>query len=125
MAVEVIFPKVDMDMEQGSISKWHVKDGDTVKKGQAVFEIETDKSAMEIEAPADGVIKLSEVKVGASVNIGTVVAMIYAAGEEAQGFTSLSTVIPANAVSRDSTHSTTESLVSRVRGNDETERDGS
>jgi pyruvate dehydrogenase E2 component (dihydrolipoamide acetyltransferase) len=86
MAVEVIFPKVDMDMDKGSISKWHVKDGDKVKKGQAVFEIETDKSAMEIEAPADGVIKLSDVKEGASVNIGTVVAMIYAAGEAAQSF---------------------------------------
>jgi pyruvate dehydrogenase E2 component (dihydrolipoamide acetyltransferase) len=86
MAVEVIFPKVDMDMDQGSISKWHVSDGDTVKKGQAVFEIETDKSAMEIEAPADGVIKLSDVKEGASVAIGTVVAMIYAAGETAQAF---------------------------------------
>jgi pyruvate dehydrogenase E2 component (dihydrolipoamide acetyltransferase) len=87
MAVEVIFPKVDMDMDKGSISKWHVKDGETVKKGQAVFEIETDKSAMEIEAPADGVIKLSDVKEGASVDIGTVVAMIYAAGETAQSFT--------------------------------------
>lgn len=86
MAVEVIFPKVDMDMDQGSISKWHVEDGDTVKKGQAVFEIETDKSAMEIEAPSDGVIKLSDVKEGASVNIGTVVAMIYAAGETAKPF---------------------------------------
>jgi pyruvate dehydrogenase E2 component (dihydrolipoamide acetyltransferase) len=90
MAVEVIFPKVDMDMDHGSISKWHVKDGDTVQKGQAVFEIETDKSAMEIESPGDGIIKLSDVKEGASVAIGTVVAMIYAAGEEAQTFTPLS-----------------------------------
>jgi pyruvate dehydrogenase E2 component (dihydrolipoamide acetyltransferase) len=96
MAVEVIFPKVDMDMDHGTISKWHVKDGDTVKKGQAVFEIETDKSAMEIEAPADGVIKLSDVKEGAAVAIGTVVAMIYAAGETAQTFTN-SPVTPAKA----------------------------
>ncbi len=96
MAVEVIFPKVDMDMDKGSISKWHVKDGDTVKKGQAVFEIETDKSAMEIEAPADGVIKVSEVAEGASVNIGTVVAMIYGSGETAQSFSS-SSVTPAKA----------------------------
>jgi pyruvate dehydrogenase E2 component (dihydrolipoamide acetyltransferase) len=81
MAVEVIFPKVDMDMDHGTISKWHVKDGDTVKKGQAVFEIETDKSAMEIESPGEGVIKLSGVKDGEKVAIGTVVAMIYAAGE--------------------------------------------
>ncbi len=97
MAVEVIFPKVDMDMDHGSISKWHVKDGDTVKKGQAVFEIETDKSAMEIESPGEGVIKLSGVKDGEQVAIGTVVAMIYAAGEVAKGF-EISLVVPPQAV---------------------------
>ena len=86
MAVEVILPKVDMDMDTGSISKWHVKDGETVKKGQAVFEIETDKSAMEIESPADGVIKISSAKEGEAIAIGTVVAMIYGAGEEAKAF---------------------------------------
>jgi pyruvate dehydrogenase E2 component (dihydrolipoamide acetyltransferase) len=85
MAVEVIFPKVDMDMDHGTISKWHVKDGDQVKKGQAVFEIETDKSAMEIESPGEGVIKLSGVKDGEKVAIGTVVAMIYATGETVKG----------------------------------------
>ena len=89
MAVEVIFPKVDMDMDHGTISKWHVKDGDTVKKGQAVFEIETDKSAMEIESPGDGVIKLSGVKDGEKVAIGTVVAMIYGSGEEGKAFSSV------------------------------------
>ena len=90
MAVEVIFPKVDMDMDQGSISKWHVKDGDTVKKGQAVFEIETDKSAMEIEAPGDGVIKLSGITEGSSVNIGTIVAMIFGEGEAVKNFSNSS-----------------------------------
>jgi pyruvate dehydrogenase E2 component (dihydrolipoamide acetyltransferase) len=120
MAVEVIFPKVDMDMDKGSISKWHVKDGDIVKKGQAVFEIETDKSAMEIEAPADGVIKVSDVKEGASVNIGTVVAMIYGVGETAQDFASSPSpsVIPAKAGTQLSSETPTISLDSRLRGND-------
>lgn len=84
MAVEVILPKVDMDMDTGTISKWHVKDGDTVKKGQAVFEIETDKSAMEIESPGDGVIRISNVKENEPIAIGTIVAMIYGAGEAVQ-----------------------------------------
>ena len=57
MATEVILPKVDMDMSTGIISKWHVKNDETVKKGQVLFEMETDKSAIEIDAPADGVIK--------------------------------------------------------------------
>jgi len=56
MAVEVILPRVDMDMVQAKISKWHVKEGDAVKAGAALFEIETDKAAMEIEAPASGIV---------------------------------------------------------------------
>jgi pyruvate dehydrogenase E2 component (dihydrolipoamide acetyltransferase) len=120
MAVEVIFPKVDMDMDHGTISKWHVRDGDTVKKGQAVFEIETDKSAMEIESPGAGVIKLSDVKEGVSVAIGTVVAMIYAAGEAAKNFSSSSTptVIPAVTGIEPSSNAPAPSLDSRVSGND-------
>jgi pyruvate/2-oxoglutarate dehydrogenase complex dihydrolipoamide acyltransferase (E2) component len=49
MPVEVILPKVDMDMTTGIISKWHVKNGDAVLKGAVLFEMETDKSAIEIE----------------------------------------------------------------------------
>lgn len=97
MAIEVILPKVDMDMDHGSISKWHVRDGDTVKKGQAVFEIETDKSAMEIESPGDGVIKIANVNEGEAIAIGTVVAMIYGAGEAVKAFAASPTVTPAKA----------------------------
>jgi hypothetical protein len=57
MAVEVILPKVDMDMATGKISKWHVGEGERVAKGAVLFEIETDKAAMEIEAPADGILR--------------------------------------------------------------------
>lgn len=86
MATEVILPKVDMDMATGIIAGWHVEDGATVKKGQAIFDIETDKAAMEIEAPADGVIKLGGAKKGDVIAIGAVVAMIYAAGETPAAF---------------------------------------
>jgi pyruvate dehydrogenase E2 component (dihydrolipoamide acetyltransferase) len=86
MATEVILPKVDMDMSTGTIATWHVQDGATVKKGQAIFDIETDKAAMEIEAPADGVIKLGGAKKGDVLPIGAVVAMIYGAGEAPQAF---------------------------------------
>lgn len=86
MAVKVILPKVDMDMDSGTISKWHVADGAAVKKGQPIFDIETDKAAMEIEAPEDGVIRIGNAREGTAVPIGTVVAMIYAAGEDAKDF---------------------------------------
>jgi pyruvate dehydrogenase E2 component (dihydrolipoamide acetyltransferase) len=81
MPVEVILPKVDMDMETGKISTWHVKDGDTVKKGQPLFEIETDKAAMEIEAPADGVVS-SLAPVATDIPVGKAVAFILAPGEK-------------------------------------------
>jgi pyruvate dehydrogenase E2 component (dihydrolipoamide acetyltransferase) len=93
MATEVILPKVDMDMATGTISKWLVADGDTVKKGQVIFEIETDKSAMEIDAPADGVIKLGDAKAGSVLPIGAVVAMIFATGEKVTAIASASAVL--------------------------------
>lgn len=81
MAVEVILPRVDMDMATGKISKWHHKDGDKVAKGAALFEIETDKAAMEIDSPADGILRNIIVSEGASAPVGTAVAWIYAEGE--------------------------------------------
>jgi pyruvate dehydrogenase E2 component (dihydrolipoamide acetyltransferase) len=81
MAVEVILPRVDMDMAAGKISKWHVKDGDKVSKGAALFEIETDKAAMEIDAPADGILRNIVVPEGGTAPVGSAVAYIYAEGE--------------------------------------------
>lgn len=83
MAVEVILPRVDMDMATGKISKWHVKDGEKVAKGALLFEIETDKAAMEIDSPADGILRNIVVDEGASAPVGTAVAYIYAEGEAA------------------------------------------
>ncbi len=120
MAVEVILPKVDMDMATGIISKWHVKNGDTVKKGQVLFEMETDKSAIEIDAPSDGVINNIEATTGAPTAIGAIVAMIYAAGEAVKATTvSSPAVIPAQAGTPLPTVSTSIELDSRLRGNDE------
>jgi pyruvate dehydrogenase E2 component (dihydrolipoamide acetyltransferase) len=127
MAIEVILPKVDMDMDHGSISKWHVKDGDTVKKGQAVFEIETDKSAMEIESPGDGVIKISDVKEKEAIAIGTVVAMIYGAGEEPKAFAganSSPTVTPAKAGAELATDATVSKPSPGLRRDDDVKVEG-
>ena len=83
MPVEVILPRVDMDMTSARISKWHVKDGGAVTKGAALFEIETDKAAMEIEAPASGRLGNVLVGEGASADVGSAIAFIYADGEAA------------------------------------------
>jgi pyruvate dehydrogenase E2 component (dihydrolipoamide acetyltransferase) len=83
MPVEVILPKVDMDMATGKIARWHVKEGDTVKKGGLLFEIETDKAAMEIDAPSDGIIRNITAAEGTVVPVGHAVALIYQDGESA------------------------------------------
>jgi pyruvate dehydrogenase E2 component (dihydrolipoamide acetyltransferase) len=83
MPIEVILPKVDMDMASGTISRWLVKDGDRVRKGATIFEIETDKSTMEIEAPGDGTIGQISAKEGAVVPVGVAVAFIFGEGEDA------------------------------------------
>ena len=80
MATEVILPKVDMDMATGRISRWLVAEGAAVKQGDPLFEIETDKAAMEIEAPASGTLR-NIVKEGSDVPVGNAVAWIVAAGE--------------------------------------------
>lgn len=85
MAVEVILPKVDMDMETGQISRWYAKDGDTVTKGQLLFEIETDKAAMEVDAPASGIIADISAAEGTVVPVGQAVAWIYDEDEERNG----------------------------------------
>ncbi|WP_349366010.1 MAG: pyruvate dehydrogenase complex dihydrolipoamide acetyltransferase [Nitratireductor rhodophyticola] len=81
MAVEVILPKVDMDMSTGRISSWHVEEGAVVKKGDLLFEIETDKAAMEIDSPAAGIVRNITGKEGVDIAVGEVVAWIYEEGE--------------------------------------------
>lgn len=81
MATEIIMPRVDMDMTEGKISLWYVKNGDTVTKGQVIFEIETDKATMEVDAPVAGTIDGIQGAVGESVLVGTNLGWILAAGE--------------------------------------------
>lgn len=81
MPIEVILPKVDMDMSHGTLATWHATEGQLVQKGAALFDIETDKAAMEVEAPATGVLRQITAQAGDKVAVGTVVAMIYAEGE--------------------------------------------
>jgi pimeloyl-ACP methyl ester carboxylesterase len=77
MPTEVILPRVDMDMSTGKVSKWFVEENAKVEKGQVIFEIETDKAAMEIEAPASGIIRDLTGEEGKEVAVGSIVAMIY------------------------------------------------
>ena len=81
MPVEVILPKVDMDMSHGTLSTWHVAEGELVQKGAPLFDIETDKAAMEVEAPETGYLRRIAAQPGDKVAVGTTIAWLYAEGE--------------------------------------------
>jgi pyruvate dehydrogenase E2 component (dihydrolipoamide acetyltransferase) len=75
-AIEVILPKVDMDMESGVIAAWRVADGDRVNEGDILFDMETGKATMEVESPASGVIRNLTPATDAPIAVGTPVAWI-------------------------------------------------
>ena len=76
MPIEVVLPKVDMDMESGVIAVWKVAEGDLVREGDVLFEMETDKSVMEVESPGTGTIRGLAGITGEPVAVGTAVAWI-------------------------------------------------
>jgi pyruvate dehydrogenase E2 component (dihydrolipoamide acetyltransferase) len=81
MATDVIMPKVDMDQETGTVGQWVKQEGDTVKQGETILEIETDKVAIEVESPASGILSGILVGEGETVPIATTIAYILEPGE--------------------------------------------
>ena len=57
MSIDILMPALSPTMEEGSLAKWHVKVGDTVRSGDVIAEIETDKATMEVEAVEEGVVE--------------------------------------------------------------------
>ncbi len=83
MAIEIKMPALSPTMEEGSIAKWLVKEGDKVAAGDLLAEIETDKATMEFEAVDEGVVASIDVAAGTDgVKVGTVIATLTAEGEE-------------------------------------------
>ncbi|MEW6718963.1 MAG: dihydrolipoamide acetyltransferase family protein [Thermodesulfobacteriota bacterium] len=83
MPIDVIMPSLGFDMKEGTLSRWLVKEGERVEKGQAIAEIETEKATVEIEAAVSGAITRIAVEAGRTVPVGTVIGTIGAAGEKA------------------------------------------
>ena len=82
MGIELKMPALSPTMEEGTLAKWLVKEGDTVKSGDILAEIETDKATMEFEAVDEGVIGKIMVAEGAeNVKVGTVIAVMSGEGE--------------------------------------------
>ncbi len=84
MPTEVLMPALSPTMEKGNLSKWLKKEGDTVKSGDVIAEIETDKATMEVEAVDEGTLGKILVPEGTNdVAVNTPIAMILADGEDA------------------------------------------
>jgi pyruvate dehydrogenase E2 component (dihydrolipoamide acetyltransferase) len=82
MAEVIEMPKLSDTMTEGVIAAWHKNVGDTVKAGDLLAEIETDKATMELESYFDGVLLYQGIEVGKPVPIGTLMAIIGKAGED-------------------------------------------
>jgi pyruvate dehydrogenase E2 component (dihydrolipoyllysine-residue acetyltransferase) len=82
MPADVIMPALGMAQETGKILRWLKREGDAVKKGEPLIEVETDKVTLDLEAPADGTLAGVRAYEGDEVPVGEVVAVVLAAGEE-------------------------------------------
>ncbi|MHC4412731.1 MAG: biotin/lipoyl-containing protein, partial [Planctomycetota bacterium] len=76
MATEVKLPRLGRTMEEATIVTCMVKPGETVRKGDCLFEIETDKAALEIDSPVDGVVKEILADLGQTLPVGRTLLII-------------------------------------------------
>src|SRR5437868_15238693 len=84
MPIPVLMPALSPTMEEGNVAKWVKKEGDAVKAGDVIAEIETDKATMEVEAVDEGTLGQILVPEGtADVAVNTPIATILAEGEDA------------------------------------------
>jgi len=81
MAIEMIMPKVDMDQETGTVVEWVKTHGQQVTEGETILVIETDKIAIDVEAPGTGILNGISAHPGDVIPIGTVIAYILEEGE--------------------------------------------
>jgi pyruvate dehydrogenase E1 component beta subunit len=88
MPTPVLMPALSPTMEKGNLAKWHKKEGDAVKSGDVIAEIETDKATMEVEAVDEGTLGKILVPEGTNdVAVNTPIAMILGEGEDASALT--------------------------------------
>jgi len=84
MPIEILMPALSPTMEEGTLAKWHVKEGDTVAPGDVIAEIETDKATMEVEAVDDGT--MGKILIGEGtegVKVNELIAVLLEEGEDA------------------------------------------
>ena len=82
MATSVVMPALEMAQETGKLVSWRKKEGEAVKKGELLLEVETDKAVVEIEAAADGILGGVTAQVGDVIPVGQTIAWLLKAGEK-------------------------------------------
>ena len=83
MAKTVVIQRMGQTMKEGTLVKWLRNNGDTVKKGEPIYDLEYDKASASVESPTDGILEII-VEEGGTHPVGTVVAKIRKAGEAPQ-----------------------------------------
>ena len=85
MPINITMPALSPTMEEGNLAKWLVKEGDTIKSGDVIAEIETDKATMEVEAVDEGVVAKIVVPAGSEgVKVNSLIAILAAENDWAQ-----------------------------------------
>jgi pyruvate/2-oxoglutarate dehydrogenase complex dihydrolipoamide acyltransferase (E2) component len=82
MTTEILMPKLGFAMNEGTLTRWLLEDGAAVSAGQPLYELESDKSLQEIEAPASGTLRIIAAT-GVSYEVGTVLGEILETGASA------------------------------------------
>ena len=96
MPIEILMPALSPTMEEGTLAKWLVKEGDTVSSGDLLAEIETDKATMEFEAVDEGVVGKIMVAEGTEgVKVNAVIAVLLEDGESASDMSTAAAEAPA------------------------------
>ena len=84
MSIDIQMPALSPTMEEGTLSKWLIKEGDTVASGDILAEIETDKATMEVESIDEGIVgKILIAEGSENVKVGTVILQLLEDGESA------------------------------------------
>jgi len=97
MAEVILMPRLSDTMTEGVIAAWHKKVGDSVKKGDLLAEVETDKATMELESYKDGVLLHIGTDKGGKLQVNDLLAIIGTAGEDISGLMGAGTAAPATA----------------------------
>ena len=98
MPIQILMPALSPTMEKGNLAKWLKKEGDAIKTGDVIAEIETDKATMEVEAIDDGTLGKILVPEGTNdVAVNTPIAMILAEGEDKAALSDGKSAPPARA----------------------------